>query len=864
MRRLVVTTAAVALASLQLPVDARAQRVQQADPVWAPPLSNHSGCPAPTLALCSDGEWLYSDDPCAIEQNAPDSECAALLYGDLDERADDGDEQLFIVPRSLDAKGVAPVIRTPAAQIQAQREYVPDVFSVTSRKAGADYANITDIGINQFADWDANGNVVTSCREYAYERFYDINEYQRRVGPFRDEYGRAFEEAYKHPSNDWAIGSRHLADARLRGKDGKEIGYIFRDVPVAKNELFRIPNHPEAGAEAGIGITGPGLLTSLAAFHQPTAARLAKIESHKQGGAHLVNKTWLWQKQMKDLLSYKPAAQPVFDPGQVLANQPNPPPNVGLQLDYAAGPQARKRLYEELDELYDLQQRLLELVERWGELDWRFPNSGWTVEGAGLEDDGFGVANLGELALPPAVFPLQPFPLAANVTPKVIGPVKLALDVQQVDIETLQRRAVLEELVEIIRRADNEGCLEDGATPCDWSPKSFVLKAMRDYSAQEDARYEWCQAFTGGNLANVLNLNLVVVAHPQFYCAITTQSTITAKGLEDLEDRVEECREAQIAYQQFQQQELAKARVREIPELVDPATGGFKPPGIDKSRDEYMGNKYFGLGYDYGFGFGMDIQSEICTINMHAGGHMNVYTKVFGEQLYLLDAAANADTDDRVVHVHAEIIGIELFQGIDETWSTQEDFHFDIVKKPNKKKSQKIIDTTIVVVVVPIGIELGISGEVGATLGLTLDTEGLGGDACPKVVVGGLVEPYLAVNGYVAAGIDIFIASAGIRGEVNIITVKLPFRPGIGLALIGDDDGDLLPESLALEVSASLDLRLQTLSGNIYAYAEVGFCPFCYTGEFTIVKWNGPAWNQTLFNQVYSVDLVDLDAVFNP
>jgi hypothetical protein len=326
---------------------------------------------------------------------------------------------------------------------------------------------------------------------------------------------------------------------------------------------------------------------------------------------------------------------------------------------------------------------------------------------------------------------------------------------------------------------------------------------------------------------------------------------------------VEQCRQAKIEYEEWLAAEEAKNRVRAIPELTDPASGQFVMPGIDKSRDEYMGNKYFGLGYDYAFGFGMDIQSEVCSIQMHAGGHLLAYTKVFGVDVALLDAAANADTEEQAVHVHGRILGIELFEGIDESWDQEDTYHFDIVRTPSKKKEQTIIDTTIVVVVVPIGIELGISGEIGAKLGLTVDATGLAGMSCPSVVVGGLVEPYLGVNGYVSAAIDIFIAAAGVRGEVNIITVSLPFKPGIGLSVIGDMNGDILPDGLELVVKATLDLVLETLSGRIWAFAEIGFCPFCYTGEFTIIKWTGPQWVQPLFDQTYTINLADLDAAFN-
>lgn len=849
------------VASLLVSSAAQAQSSGGAqDPVWVPPADPPSRCPPPTLEQCSDPSWLYSDDPCAIEQNAPDSECAGLLYDDLDARAADGDEELYVVSKDLDPLGVANVIRTPAANYDPQNEYVPDLYSITSQKGGIDYVGANDLEANVYLFWNANGTQIESCREYVYERFYDVNEFQRRIKGRRDDYRRVFEDAYGPAYNHWAIGSRHLNNPWLRGKDGKPFGRIFTNALRAKNAFFKIPQHPTAKDQPAV-LSAPGLLTSLSKFDPATKARLLKVQSFKTNSMHLVRKTWAWNKQMEALLAYHPG--PYGGGGSLnlplaYGGQPDPDDVVvdmlGTLQEY---PNVRRRIYEELDELHQLQRRLAALQEEWALADKRFEGSGWTVTNAGLEKEEVNLVQF--QAIPQNQGPGLQVQNYAQEQP----PAQLGLNFTTNDAETVVRRRILEELVEVIARADSEGCLEGGPTACDWSPRGFTERVLFDFGDREDDLYAWCQDFTGGQLSNVLNLDLVFVEHPMFYCAVQTGATMTASGLEELEQQVEVCREAEIAYKEWVAQEEAKNRVRQIPELYDQATGQFKPPGIDKSRDEYMGNKYFGLGYDYAFGFGMDIQPEICTLNLHAGGHLNSHVNLLTLPVSLIDTAAYVSTEDREVDVHASVLGIELFDGIHETWSTQEDFHFDVVRTPKKAKDQTLIDTTVVVVVVPIGIELGISGEVGANLGMTLDTEGLGGDACPSVTIGGLVEPYIGMGGFVSAAIDIFIAAAGVRGDVNIITVSLPFRPGIGLAVLGGMGGNVLPSGLELQLSASLDLVLSTLSGRIFAFAEIGWCPFCYTGEFTLIEWTGPEWKTSLIDQTYTVNLADLDAAFN-
>lgn len=829
------------------------------DPVWVPPSPPASGCPAPTLAQCSDPDWLYSDDPCAVEQNAPGSECAGLFYEDLDTRASNGDEELHVVSTNLVPLGVSNVIPTPVQSYSLEKQYVPDLYSITSQKGGIDYVGANDLAANIYAFWHNNGTRVESCREYVYERFYDINEFQRRIKGRRDDYRRVFADAYGPAYNHWAVGSRHLNDSWLRGKDGKPFGRIFNNISRAKNAFFSIPQYPGINNQAGV-LDGPPLLSSLSKFDPATSARIAKIQAKKTNNAHMVAKTWAWNKQMEGLLAYHPGVQGGgggFNQQLLYAPQPDPEDVVLNELgNLAQYPNVRRRLYEELDELYELQLRLRRLQEEWAKANLRFLGSGWTVTNAGLEKT---QVNLVQFQAPQQN---QGFGLQANNYQQQ-PPAQQGLNFAIENPETVVRRRILEELVEVIARADLEGCLESWPSACDWSPREFTERILFDFGPQEDELYAWCQDFSGGQLSNLLNLNIVFVEHPQFYCKVQTGPTLTAAQLEALVGQVETCREAEIAYKEWMQLEEAKNRVKSIPELYDQSTGQFKLPGIYKSRDEYMGNKYFGLGYDYAFGFNLDIQSEICVINLYAGGHLKSEVNLLTLPVSLIDAAAYVDTEAREVRVHASVLGIELFDGIHETWSTQEDFHFNVVKTPKKSKDQTLIDTKIIVVVVPIGIKLGITGEVGANLGATLDTAGLGGDACPEVIVGGLVEPFIGMGGYVSAAIDIFIAAAGVRGEVNIITVSLPFRPGIGLKVLGGMPGSVLPSGIEFQLSAKLDLRLSTLSGRIFAFAEIGWCPFCYTGEFTIVEWTGPQWNTSIINQTYKVNLADLDVAFN-
>jgi len=307
--------------------------------------------------------------------------------------------------------------------------------------------------------------------------------------------------------------------------------------------------------------------------------------------------------------------------------------------------------------------------------------------------------------------------------------------------------------------------------------------------------------------------------------------------------------------------------VRAIPELIDESTGEFKFPGGRKSRDELMGSERLGLTYAYDFGFLLEAEEEICKITVDLGGDLYAAVKAFGSDIVLLDARAWASTVTLDVDVYTRVINKsifvpkDLFEPVHVAVEPLEPIEFNVVKSPQTEKDQKLVESTFVVVVVPISIEVGVSGRLGVNLGVVGTIQPPDNEQCPYVEVDGLVEPFLGIDAYIAAAIDVFIAEAGIRGDINVITVSLPFRPGVTLRQLG---GTPVPSNFQVEIGATLDLALSTLSGRIQAYAEIGFCPLCADVERTVVEWEGPRWDQNLFDQTYIVNMGDLGAALFP
>jgi hypothetical protein len=870
------STASLPLAAVCLALAAAAQA--QSGPESTMPLQavfvspeEEANCPVPTLEQCQDLEYLQTLRGCGAEQNSPDATCAALFLEAMQAQ----ETEIDIVPRSFDPSGVDHVVRH-TADPPSPWTYSPDLYSYTSQSAARDMVGTGDWAWDFHEEWRGNGAVVTSCREYVFEKFYDVNEFLRVAGPDRVSAGGMVDVAYGPANARSSIGSRHIANDWLRGYDLRPFGRtIINGSLRPKNTFFTLKNYPSISSE-GLGIhDAPPLLDSLAARSSRAASLLAKIAATRVYG-DTVHESWNWHRAMSELLRADPD-EPAFDGAAILYGGFDQTPTDGFSiaaLGTTGGPGSlRRHLDKELDELYRMQRRVDALQQAWSRADIRFQGSGWNVQDAGLaEPEPPGPTSGTLLFMPQGLSPLGNVVLAPPPPAPPGGVVPFALDVFVEQPETVIRKAILDELLDLLDLADDWGCLDPGPTPCDWSPALFAERAVRGMSKRQDEAFEFCNELSGGQLTNVLNLDVPIVDdpdYPQFHCSIQTGPSITAADFEQLEHDVANCREQEILYYETKAADEARNRIRQIPELVDPSTGGFRFPGIRKSRDEQMGNDFIGLAYGYDFGFGLEANHEICNLTAEVGGEIYAKVHAFDREVILLDAKAWASTETLSYGIHAKVIGKSIFYPTDliepvhESVSGPEPLTWYVGESPSVDKHQSLLKTTFVVVFVPISLEVGVGGSLGVNLGLDVTIQLPNNEQCPSARAEGRVEPFLGIDAFIAAALDVFIAEAGIRGDINVITVSVPFLPYVEITLApsGPIPG---PADFELEIGVKLDLKLSTLSGRVQAYAKAGICPLCVSGERTIIEWEGPSWSQNLFHHEYTVNLGDLAAALFP
>ncbi len=795
-----------------------------------------AGCAVPTPAQCQSATYLETV-PCGLLQRQNQWTCSTLLKSAMEVRRAQGFVSLAVISKRLTPSGIDRVVTSPPED--TVNRYTPDLYSFQSQVAGRDLQVSNVIGVDKYALYEQSGARIDSCEEYVHEKYLEVTEFVRKVGSRRSDFRHTVNVALGPASEASSLGTRHLTSSALRGRDGRVFGSLYGGAVVPRNAFFDLnPNPSLPGQPPTPG--APNLQQSLFASSFSAKLLLGLVAANRQ----TVAQTWGWHADMN--------ARLVFVAGQntnTLAAAPTPDDPFALKavLGTTGGAKPiRRRLDAELNELYDLQQKFRALQTRWARLNERYAGSGWTPS----------------KLLPPGPAPIggfAPTPSPSSglgLAPAV--PVAVVPTIAEPP-ETASRRAVLDELTQLLGQAQKEGCLEAGLTACDWSPKLLAMSVSNEFSGAQDAEFARCNAFVKGNFSAVKNVNRVLVedpAYPQFRCAITTGSTITAQQFEAVQAKVEECRVKKVQLQAFKQLDDARNRVRANPELVDPATGNFRPPGKSQSRDEYMGNKYFGLGYSYEYGFLAVLKPEICKLQLEAGGGLTAYAKVFGTDRFLIDALARVDTESKELKLHVKVAGKNLFTPVNRSWTTQAPLEFNLVKTVGSgRKSVPFINAYIVIVVIPVKISAGIAGEVGLNLGLDVYARGFDNEQCPKATIGGLVEPFAQVDGFLEAGIDVVIAAIGIRGELNIITVSVPFRSGLGVEVLSATPE---PSSFQLTVDTSLALRLSTLNGSLSVYGRLGWCPFCVSGSKELVGWSGPSWNTTFFNQQYKVNLADL------
>ncbi len=286
---------------------------------------------------------------------------------------------------------------------------------------------------------------------------------------------------------------------------------------------------------------------------------------------------------------------------------------------------------------------------------------------------------------------------------------------------------------------------------------------------------------------------------------------------------------------ELQRLQAALARVPHA-SLLSPRAIGDRREGGSTWGD--LGS--FGARYHYQTDWGIepagtDAQGQVCRVAGQVIGELDSSVTVFGVHQDIVDARLQGTSERQGttttlparVSGHLDILGERLYEipadasGGRYRYSTED------------RDDRELFSEWFLVGPIPVKVAAGVAISYGAAISLAI-SQGPCDARSPRLAITGKFEPHVGVGGWVTAAVDLFLVSAGVRGDLTLIDASLPLSAGVS---VGYDARTAEPLALA---TARLDLVLQELSGAISVFVSVLGIPY----EHELFSWDG--FRQTL------------------
>jgi hypothetical protein len=280
--------------------------------------------------------------------------------------------------------------------------------------------------------------------------------------------------------------------------------------------------------------------------------------------------------------------------------------------------------------------------------------------------------------------------------------------------------------------------------------------------------------------------------------------------------------------------------------------------GHSAGDSSVMGTSMFGLTYSYGAAWGvtgLPTTANMCEAGVFASAEATVGARVLTADIDLLDLDARISNEPGATTVRQSSRTLTmrvLGQGVlAESTADPEGVSpaltFHVAREASGEATP--VDTRIPVAGFLVHVRAGVAGRVG----LTFDTAvGVDGGACESMTttLRGTVTPWTSLDVFLSGGLDIAVVEIGLRVDLTLLHLSLPFQLDFTIAPQGGD--------LWLSATPRLSLKLKALSGRVRAYVDFPFADPLYLTLFT---WDGidlaehvlfaPTWD-------YALGLIDL------
>jgi hypothetical protein len=409
-----------------------------------------------------------------------------------------------------------------------------------------------------------------------------------------------------------------------------------------------------------------------------------------------------------------------------------------------------------------------------------------------------------------------------------------------------------QQIEQALKEARADGCLEPHAvTPCDWTPNLFVRELHGRTLDGKESAYHECERFTGGDFGPG--------------SLIRTAATLGISSQNNMAQSTEHV-------DQFFKDLRAWAKQQAFPR--DPDTG--KPIfGARTADGSQLGNRDFGVSYNYDAGWKLknldNKKLRICAAEVALNADFDVSAEIFGHKENLVSSHSYLRTDEvasgkKVSHqVSLIVLGQEIL-GAAKTGSVTVPPFGGAVAFP--ALNERIVERRTLLEArarfaigpIPVTLAAGAAGEIGVELSLqgnmeygcpnpsqnpnTVVTTGPSPDLLRLGAEGG-ARPYAALNAFASAAVDLVIASAGVRTDLTLLQLSIPFTASVSANL----DAQSSPTARA---RTQMKLSLQSLSGRISVFIDTVFGKVL---DETIFKWSGPRVETTVVDEQWNTDL---------
>ncbi|MCA9525092.1 MAG: hypothetical protein KC549_02200, partial [Myxococcales bacterium] len=444
--------------------------------------------------------------------------------------------------------------------------------------------------------------------------------------------------------------------------------------------------------------------------------------------------------------------------------------------------------------------------------------------------------------------------------------------------------AIDAEIEAALHDAEALGCLDLGfANPCDWSPRHFAQRVQDLYGPERETDFRHCQENTPDGFAAIIGHDLGIQHEGErkypairptpgadlVTCFVGADATLGAAPDEDCADCNGWHHGTALVDQYFQCVEGYKALILDIveAELGPEALNADKTLKLRGSSGELyqLGDDNFNVTLAYGFGWSlgefegfMDDETENhCQLKPEGYGHFDIEATALFFTQSLIHASAHARLGDGAGddlplpasvtpnRLEVQILDEDLFDPID----TVVDHQFNVVQDEWSEGGTLVsVQATFTIVFVPVTIKGGIAGKIGVAYGIDgeVPLEPQTGN-CDVIRFTGNFSPFAQVDGFASVTIDAVIAEAGLRIDLTIIRIDLPFDVTVAISIV--EGGEVV-----LAIQTNLDLVVSLLSGALSVYFRIVWEEY----KGVIFAWDGLRFETNLLNAQLEVPLFPL------